>query len=263
MAISQNPLQEMQYAQYGQPKLSEQDKFLIHTLLADSGVFDMMVQPTPGPSPAPSPSPSPTPSQTPAPSPTPTTSQTQGAGGPTVNVFLQLALAKVRAGDLITAQFANDLVDAVLALDTRLRALEGIGKPVPAPASSTPAPSPTPTQTPAPTPSSGEVSLSSGGRSELIGTEPTIESVTAKIEAGKGVTITVTGDNLGKSALQRVLLGRTSIDLAKLKFARTGFSFLTTTAVVEKSGNRLTVTTSGGEDSAGFTASGGKRVPVA
>jgi pyruvate/2-oxoglutarate dehydrogenase complex dihydrolipoamide acyltransferase (E2) component len=253
------PVQEMQYQYGGQQKLSEQDKYLIYALLADSGVYDMVASPSPGITPAPSPSPSPTPTQTPAP--TPAASQAQAASAP-VNVFLQLALTKVRAGDLITADFVNGLIDGLLALEARVRALE-IGKATPATAAPTPTPTaPTPTPT-SPTPSpSAEASLTGPGRSEPTGTEPTIEGVTGKIEAGKGVTITVTGDNLGKSVVERVLLGRTSIDLAKLKFARTGFSFLTTAAVVEKSGNRLTVTTSGGEDSAGFTASSGKKAPV-
>jgi len=261
------PVQEMQYQYGGQPKLSEQDKYLIHALLLDSGVFDMVASPSPGitPAPSPAPSPSPSPSPSPTPSQTPAPAQAQAASPP-VNVFLQLALTKVRAGDLITADFVNGLVDGMLALEARVRALE-IGKATPAAAAPTPtptAPTPTPTSpTPtSPTPSSSaEVSLTGGGRSEPTGTEPTIESVTGKIEAGKGVTITVTGDNLSKSEVERVLLGRTSIDLAKLKFARTGFSFLTTAAVIEKSGNRLTVTTSGGQDSAGFTATSGKKVP--
>jgi hypothetical protein len=250
------PVQDMQYSQHGQQKLSDQQIYLINALLTDSGVYDMVAAPSPGPlpapAPAPSPSPSPTPTQTPAP--------TQATSAP-VNVFLQLALTKVRAGDLITAEFVNGLIDGLFALEARVRALE-LGKATPATASPTPTPTaPTPTPS-SPTPSpSAEASLSGFRPSEPTGEEPTIESVTAVTVAGKGVTVTVTGDNLGKGVVERVLLGKTLIAVTTLKFARTGFSFLTTTAIIQKSGNRLTVTTSGGEDSAGFTM-GSKKAPV-
>lgn len=249
MANSFNPVQDAQFSasQFGQQRLSERDKVLIEALLFDSGVFDMVAAPTPTPGPLPAPSPSPTPAPTPSPS------QTQGSGS-TVNLFLQLALNKIRPGDLITAQFGNDLVDAVLALDARLRALEGIGK-------ATPSPSPSPSPTPSP---GSEASLTGGGRTASLEPKPTIDTVTATTVRGKGVTIEVTGDNLGESQVERVLLGATQIAPSSLKFVRGGggFSFLTTTAIVDKSKNRLTVVTSGGEDSAALTA-GGRKAPVA
>lgn len=251
MAVSSfNPAQDVQFSQLGQQRLSSRDKLLIEALLVDSGVFDFAVAaptPTPGPAPAPSPTPAPAPAATPTPS--------QGAGT-AVNLVLQLALNKIRPGDLITAQFANDLVDAVIALDTRLRALEGVGR-----TSST---APTPSPSPSPTPSaSGAATLTGGGRT-AGGAQPTIDTVTATTVRGKGVTIAVAGDNLGESEVERVLLGTTQIAPSSLKFVRGGggFSFLTTTAIVGKAKNRLTVVTSGGEDSAALT-SGTRGIPVA
>jgi hypothetical protein len=251
MANSFNPVQEMQFSQLGQQKLSNRDKFLIEALLSDSGVLDMVAAPTPSPGPLPVPSPSPSPSPAPAPAPSPT----QGSGS-TVNVFLQLALAKVRAGDLITADFANSLVDALLALDARLRVLEGQGRTTPVPASPAPSPSPTPSPTPG-----SEVSLTGGGRVEASRAAPTIESAAATTVRGKGVTIEVTGDNMGENVVERVMLGAAQIPPKAITFKRTGFSFTTTQAVVEKSRNRLTVVTSGGEDSAALTPAG-KKAPV-
>jgi hypothetical protein len=252
MANQFNMAQDIQYtaSQFGQPKLSDRDKLLIETLLADAGVF-AIAAPTPGPTPGPLPAPSPTPASAPTPTPGPTPTLPQGSGSP-VNLFLRLALNKVGPGDLITAQFANDIVDALLALDARLRALEGMGRTTPAPASPTPSPTPAPTPTHTPTPSPAETSLTRGRTSEAP--EPTIESATATTVPGKGVTIAVTGDNIGEGLLERVMLGTAQIAPSSIKFGRGGFSFRTTSAIVKSAKSRLTVVTSGGEDSAALTS---------
>lgn len=246
MANTFNPLQDVQYtaSQFGQQKLSVRDKMLIEALLVDSGVFDLAAAPTPSPTPGPAPSPTPAPAAAPTPSPAP-------ASVSTVNLFVQLALNKIRPGDLITAQFGNDLVDAVLALDARLRALEGTDKAAPAPTPVTPTPSSSPTPA-----SSGAATVTSSANPK-----PTIDTVTATTVRGRGVTIEVTGDNMGEGLVERVLLGATQIAPSSLKFVRGGFAFLTTTAIVDKSKNRLTVVTKGGEDSAALTSSG-RKAPV-
>jgi hypothetical protein len=61
------------------------------------------------------------------PSPAPTSPSTPGTGGPpvtAVNPAVQLALTTVKPGDLITADFMNNFVAALLALEVRLRTLE-------------------------------------------------------------------------------------------------------------------------------------------
>lgn len=228
MANTFNQFQETQFSALGQQRLSEQDKFLIEALLVDRGILAGAVAvPTPTPAPAPAPSP------TPAPAPTPSQS-----GSITVNTFLRLAMTPVSPGDLITARFVNDMVAALLELDRRVTELEGgIGKTTPTP-SVTPAPSPTPS-----------ASLSAGK------SQPIIASVQAVTVKGRGVSITVTGDNMGEGLLERVLLGPTAIAPSSIKFAGGSFSFLTTTAIVTKAANRLTVVTHNGEDSAPITAS--------
>lgn len=230
MASNFNQFQETQFSAFGQQRLSEQDKFLIEALLVDRGILAGAVAvptPTPGHAPAPSP--------TPAPAPAPAPSQ---AGSITVNTFLRLAMSAVNPGDLITARFANDVVAALLELERRVTELEG------GPGRATPTPSVTPA--PSPTPSA---SLSAGRSQPIIAS---VEAVTVK---GRGVSITVTGDNMGEGLLERVLLGPTAIAPSSIKFAAGGFSFLTTTAIVSKAANRLTVVTRNGEDSAPITAS--------
>lgn len=251
MAISNfNPAENVQYAAYSQEKLSDRNRFLIETLLADSGIYyGAVAAPTPTPTPPTAPAPSPTPSPTPAPAPTPTT----GQGGTTVNTFVRLALSEVKPGDLITAGFANNLIEAIMALEARVKALEGGSRTIP-----TPGPTPTPS-TPTPTPG-GAASLTGGGRSEIGRAAPTIESVTGETVRGKGVDIAVTGDNLGEGVLERVLLGPTAIAPKLIKFTRTGFTFTTTAAIVKNAKNRITVVTSGGEDSAAIAS--GKKAPV-
>ncbi|MDV3456333.1 hypothetical protein RZN05_05005 [Sphingomonas sp. HF-S4] len=246
MAISNfNPAENVQYSGYSQEKLSDRNRFLIETLLADSGIYyGAVAAPTPTPTPPTAPAPSPTPS--PAPAPTPSPSQ----AGTTVNTFVRLALSEVKPGDLITAGFANNLIEAIMALEARVKALEG---------GSGTTPTPTPTQ-PTPTPSGPETSLSGGGRSEIGRAAPTIESVTGETVRGKGVDIAVTGDNLGEGVLERVLLGTTTIAPRLIKFTRTGFTFTTTAAIVKNARNRITVVTSGGEDSAAIAS--GKKAPV-
>ncbi|MCX8477486.1 MAG: hypothetical protein MT490_16980 [Sphingomonas sp.] len=228
MANTFNQFQETQFSALGQQRLSEQDKFLIEALLVDRGILAGAVAvPTPTPAPAPAPSP------TPAPAPTPSQ-----AGSITVNTFLRLAMTPVSPGDLITARFVNDMVAALLELDRRVTELEGgIGKTTP-----------TPSATPAPSPASS-ASLSAGK------SQPIIASVQAVTVKGRGVSITVTGDNMGEGLLERVLLGPTAIAPSSIKFAGGSFSFLTTTAIVTKAANRLTVVTHNGEDSAPITAS--------
>ncbi|NIJ18777.1 hypothetical protein FHS95_000446 [Sphingomonas naasensis] len=243
-----NPAQDVQFSasQFGQQKLSDRDKVLIEALLFDSGVFDMVAAPTPTPGPAPAPSPTPAP----APAPTPAASQ---ASSPALNLFVQLALNKIRPGDLITAQFANDLVDAALSLDARLRVLEGANR-------ITSTPTPTPGTSPTPS-SSAELSATGPGRAEASDApKPTIDKITATTVRGKGVTVAVAGDNIGEGQIERVLLGATQIAPSSIKFVRGGggFTFTTTTAIVEKSKNRLTVVTDGGQDSAALSAGGGK-----
>lgn len=250
MANSFNPLQDVQYSasQLGQQRLSVRDKLLIETLLVDSGVIDFAVAaPTPTPGPAPTPSPSPTPAPAPAAAASPTPS-------PTLNLFVQLALNKIRPGDLITAQFANDLVDAALSLDARLRVLEGYNR-----VTSTPTPTPGTSPTPS---SSANLSATDLVRADDA-PKPTIDKITATTVRGKGVTVAVAGDNIGEGQIERVLLGATQIAPSSIKFVRGGggFTFTTTTAIVEKSKNRLTVVTAGGQDSAALSAAGGK-VPV-
>jgi hypothetical protein len=181
--------------------------------------------PTPTPAPAPAPTPTPAPATAAAPS-TPTT----------INAVVRLAMTTVKPGDLITADFANNIVEALIALDRRLTSIEdGMGKATPAP---TPAPGPTPSPTPTPTPSKSA---------------PVIDSVDTITIKGRGVAVTVTGDNIGEGLLERVLLGTASVDLGKLKFEKGGFSFLSTTTVINAAKNRLTVVTAGGQDSAPLT----------
>lgn len=229
MANTFNQVQETQFSAFGQQRLSEQDKFLIEALLVDRGILaGAVAAPTPTPAPAPSPTPAPAPSQT---------------GSITVNTFLRLAMSPVNPGDLITARFVNDMVAALLELDRRVTELEGgIGKATP---------------TPSPTPASSSASLSGGSRAAGK-SQPIIASVEAVTIKGRGVSITVTGDNMGEGLLERVLLGPTAITPSSIKFAGGSFSFLTTTAIVSKAANRLTVVTRNGEDSAPITAS---RVP--
>lgn len=226
MASNFNQFRETQFSAFGQQRLSEQDKFLIEALLVDRGILAGAVA-VPTPTPGPTPSPTPTPASAPAPS---------QAGSITVNTFLRLAMTAVNPGDLITARFANDVVAALLELDRRVTELEGgIGRTTPTP-SVTPAPSPTPS-----------ASLSAGK------SQPMIAKVEAIVVKGRGVGITVTGDNMGEGLLERVLLGPTVIAPSSIKFASGSFSFLTTTAIVSKAANRLTVVTRNGEDSGPIT----------
>src|SRR4051812_3262901 len=112
MANNFNPVQEAQFSQIAQPKLTEKQRFLMETLLIDSGIA--IAGPSPSPAPAPAPTPTPTPVVAPAPTPAPTT---------VVNTFIRLALNEIKPGDLITADFANNIIEALIALDRRLAAL--------------------------------------------------------------------------------------------------------------------------------------------
>jgi biotin carboxyl carrier protein len=226
-----NASQETEFSQIGQQKLTDKQRFMMETLLADDGIA-IHATASPGPTASPAPAPAPTPAAAPAPTPTATSAPT------VVNTFIRLALNQIKPGDLITADFANNIIEALIALDRRLTALEG-DKPTP----SVTAPTPSPTQSPSPTPTP-TTSLRSA---------PTLEKVTATTERGKGVNIAVTGDNIGEGLLVSVLLGETKIAPSSLKFARDGFSFLTTTAIMTKAKNRLTVVTKNGEDSAPLT----------
>ena len=121
------------------PRLSERDRTLIETLLTDRGILgvadavnpQLVAQPVPGRPGAPAPEVSP--------------GATPGAAVTPLEPAVRLALTTVKPGDLITADFMNDLIEALLALDGRLRTLEGRLGSTPAPASSGTAPAPSAT----------------------------------------------------------------------------------------------------------------------
>lgn len=146
--------------------------------------------------------------------------------------IVRLAMSTVNPGDLITAGFMNNIVEALLALDRRLAALEGM--------TTAPPPPPTPQPTPPPPPEPDRRAA------------PTIETAIAS-RLRRGVEIDVVGINLGEGMVEQVLLGKAEIDVRKLEFTRTGFKFLTTLKDLTSSRQRLTVTTSGGNDSARIT----------
>jgi hypothetical protein len=117
-------------------RLSQRDRTLIETLLTDRGILGVG---TIGPQPV-----QPTPATPDAPAPAAVATPLE----PTV----RLAITPVKPGDLITADFMNNLVEALLALDGRLKALEGRPGASPTPASPGTAPAPSATGAVPPTP---------------------------------------------------------------------------------------------------------------
>ena len=257
MAGNFNDLQNLVFTAEAGPQhaLSSQDRILIEALLQDSGVLPMAVggggqSPPTSPSP-PSPGPPP-PSPAPAPAP------------PSSNPILRLAMSTVKAGDLITAGFMNTLIDALFALDERLKRLEDLA-PTPTPA---PAPAPSP---PPPSPAGGAIAAESAAApasaSDLAAPaaaagrsagqlEPVIENAIATPTKGEGLRITVTGNNIDEGIVEEARLGKTKFARSKLKFDEAGFSFLTTNAVLQAANNVLTVITVTGRDEADVSTAG-------
>jgi biotin carboxyl carrier protein len=246
MADKFNIVEEQQFSISGAQKrqMSNRERLMMEALLEDSGFFIATPAPSavgaPTPTPAPKPTPTPAPTATPAPTPAPAAAMVAAPSAPTtINAVVRLAMTTVKPGDLITADFANNLVEALIALDRRVTSLEdGVGR---AALAATPTPSPSPTPTPRPSKSA-----------------PVIDSVDKFTVKGRGVAVTVTGNNIGEGLVEDVLLGKTSIDLSKVKFEKGGFNFLTTTAAINAANNRLTVVTSGGQDIAPLTPTIGK-----
>lgn len=247
MADKFKTLEERQFSVSGEQKrqMSNRERLMMEALLEDSGFFVATPSPTPGIVAAPMPSPTPAPAPAPTPTPKPSAAAAAAAPGATiVNAVVRLAMTTVKPGDLITADFANNLVEALIALDRRVSSLEdGIGRDTP-----TPSVTPTPSTTPTPTPSRSA---------------PVIDAVETFTISGRGVSVSVTGDNIGEGLVERVLLGTASIDLAKVKFVKGGFGFMTTTAIIKAAKNRITVVTSGGQDSAPLTATTIRKAPEA
>ncbi|AQR73130.1 hypothetical protein [Sphingomonas sp. LM7] len=240
MANKFNVLEETQFsvgADIGKRAITDRERLMMEVLLEDRGFFaGAVAAPAPSPTPSPTPAPAPTPSPSPTPTATPAPTPTRAEASPRVlsAAIVRLAMTTVRPGDLITADFANNLVEALIGLDRRLTLLEDdMGKAIPTTTPTTLIPTPTPTPS----------------RSK-----PIIDSVDVFTISGRGTAVTVAGKNLGEGLLERVLLGVTEIPLSSLKFSGTGFSFLTTAAIVGRASNRITVETSGGEDSAALPA---------
>lgn len=246
-----NDLQNVQFT--SQPGirtgLSVQERFLIEALLQDSGVLPSAVR---GGTQSPPITPAP-------PGPTPPSGQASPApSAPTSNPLVSLALTSVKPGDLITAGFMNKLVQALFELDERLKKIEGAVR------AAAPTPPPPQTPTPPPTGPSGlttgtftaataaELRESSADRptalvDERRTAEPRIESVVATPTRGSGLRITVTGDNLDEEMIEEIRLGDAKFDRSKIEREETGFSFRTSTSVLESAENQLTISTIAGD----------------
>lgn len=154
-----------------------------------------------------------------------------------------LTLGRVQPGDLITAGFANALIDACLTLDGRLRVLESRGSVVVSPVA--PVVPVTPAVPVAPEPPKGRFNV--------------LAATAAATTGQKSVTVTVTGTGLDPDKLRSIQIGEVTIDLRKVKGTDTIIKFLVPSTDAARIGRAKTVVVTndtGEEDSAQIKTSG-------